>query len=798
MPKRLPKRLPKLLPKNSVIEQKLLAGLATEGVITAEGLTAEGLTNRLAAGIAEGIAGAPDNPYNTNMWQRWLREQERDKKQIATFAQKHLAESLSQQVEQARRAIAAQAFVVENRAALISELATRLRSQVKPKLDGFLMLRGAGQGDGALAQNAERLRFFSGFSGSYGWAIFDFRAKKKSVLASDSRYRLQLRAECDSSLFEFIEAPLKQIAETMTDMFPSSSYIGYDPWQVSQKILEEMQEGIQGDLDPRTAKLKLVPIYNYEQKIDARIEELWQYQPPLPISLLSLRKASETGETPNQRMLRIGEQLQNSLQNSPKGNAGGNAGGEASDASSQSLLLTTSTACAWGLSLRASDIPFLPVALGFALLDFAPKRQAKCPAPSRTPARTPARTPSHTPARARFFTSARPTLASENLSHCEILPSSMLNAALLESAKQKRIQKRVLVLDKNSVASALVDTCKRAGIALRFSEEPTEILRRCKTARERRNIRTAHLWDGIALVRFFAWLEQVSASNRRLDEYEASRKLYAFRLQSGKLLDESFKTISASGANAAQIHYPTPREGAKLLQRGKPYLIDSGGQYTLGTTDITRTLIFGEGRGTVAFREAYTAVLRGHIALASATFPEGTLASALDVLARRYLWQKGLDYPHATGHGVGFCLSVHEGKARIAPSGGGEVLQLGMILSNEPGFYSPRNFGIRTENLMEVVSARGVNSEQKRCLSPIHLASIKLSSIKLSSISLAFHTLSLAPIACAPIILEQMEAAERLWLDGYHARVRATIAPYLQETHERNYLKQATEPLGLQ
>ena len=684
------------------------------------------------------------------MWQRWLRERKRASCQTDTFSQRYLEKSLLEQAAQARRLIEAQAFVVENRAALISELAARVRSKVEPSLggislDGLLMLRGDCTGCEALSHNAERLRFFSGFSGSYGWAIFDFRAKKKSVIASDSRYRMQLRAECDSSLFEFIEAPLTQIAATMTDMFPSSSYIGYDPWQVSQKMLEEIREKIQGErqssISSSVAKIKLVPIHSYEQKIDAGIEELWHRQPPPPISLLSLRKASETGETPKQRMLRICEQLENSEVD------------KASEVCNQSLLLTKSTACAWGLSLRASDVPFLPVALGFALLNFGTKRQ--------------------TPPRARFFTSARPALSSENLSHCEILPSNMLKAALLENAKQKR----VLVLDKSSVASALVDTCRRAGVTLRFAEEPTEVLRRCKTIRERSNIRKAHLWDGVALVRFLAWLEQVAANNRRVDEHEAAQKLYAFRLQSGKLLDESFKTISASGANAAQIHYPTPREGAKLLQRGKPYLIDSGGQYAYGTTDITRTLIFGKGCGNIAFREAYTAVLRGHIALATATFPEGTFASALDVLARRPLWQKGLDYPHATGHGVGFCLSVHEGNARIAQNGSKELLQVGMILSNEPGFYSPQNFGIRTENLMEVVPARGVNSERKR--------------------NLCFHTLSLAPIARAPIIVEQLEVEEREWLDAYHARLHAAIAPYLREAHERSFLKQAAKPLDL-
>ena len=657
------------------------------------------------------------------------------------------------EVSQARRAIEARAFAARNRAALLEDTRKHLSG-----LDGLLVLRGDRYGNEFLQPRAERLRFFSGFSGSFGWAVLDFRAGKKSLVASDARYRLQLRAECDGALFETREASQRQIASTLCDMFGglSRGRIGYDPWQVSQRLLETLQEQLRA---ATSNALRLVAIPSQ------RIEALWQGHPPAPLSLLSLRTKRETGETPQQRLARVREKLQEKIEEHREKHSLHRQNNTLGKTLGETLLLTASDAVAWALCLRAGDLPFLPVALGFAMLDFERNKTSEEPA--------------------RFFSSPRPAVKGENLSHIAMHAEASLTAALDEQAQRGR----GLLLDIDSVPSALVRACRRRKIPLRFIEEPTQALRLCKTPRECANIRRAHLWDGIAWVRFFAWLARSATRGEEVCEHMAGCKLHDLRqnlhqdlpLGSGKLLDESFKTISASGANGAMIHYPTPSNNARLLKHGEPYLIDSGGQYAEGTTDLTRTLIYGGGKGTEDFRQAYTAVLRGHIALATSLFPEGTNASALDVVARRALWQRGLDYPHATGHGVGFCLGVHEGSVRIAQRSGGQPpLQLGMILSNEPGFYQPRRFGIRIENLMEVVDAGKKNSEEKKGSKRI----------------LGFHTLSLAPIALAPIVREQTEAWERNWLDGYHARVRETIAPHLRETFERDFLKQATLPLS--
>ena len=663
------------------------------------------------------------------MWQRLFRDRGIRQSDRQVF---------EEEVAQARRAIEEQALAVRDHATLLEALRQRLSG-----LDGLLVLRGDRYGNEFLQPSAERLRFFSGFSGSNGWAILDFRTGKTSLVASDARYRLQLRAQCDRALFETREASLQQIAPALCDMF-SSGRIGYDPWQISERLLSTIQEQLRrtATSHARSPVPTLVPVSA------RRIEAVWRNKPPAPLSLLSLRRKRETGEDPQQRL----ERVRAALKEHPLHRQG------------ETLLLTASDAVAWALSLRASDLPFLPAALGFALLDFEEAQFYP----------------------ARFFCSPRPAVSGEDLSHIELYPEAALATALDEQAERKK----PLLLDDARAPSALVRACRKRKIALRFlgestQEEPTEVLRLCKTPTERTNMRRAHLWDGIAWVRFFAWLARASARKEVVCEHTAACKLKAFRLESGKLLDESFKTISASGMRGAMIHYPTPSEHAPLLKDGEPYLIDSGGQYAEGTTDLTRTLVYGGGCGTEPFRQAYTAVLRGHIALATSLFPEGTQASALDAVARRALWQRGWDYPHATGHGVGFCLGVHEGSVRIAQQSKSpspdqicnHPLQTGMILSNEPGFYQPRRFGIRIENLLEVVATGKKNSEGKKIL--------------------GFHTLSLAPIAREPILVQQTEAWERAWLDAYHARVRETIAPCLKESFELDFLRQATQPLAL-
>jgi Xaa-Pro aminopeptidase len=265
-----------------------------------------------------------------------------------------------------------------------------------------------------------------------------------------------------------------------------------------------------------------------------------------------------------------------------------------------------------------------------------------------------------------------------------------------------------------------------------------------------------------------AWLD--GAASGALDEIEAVRRLEGFRRATNQLREISFDTISGSGPNGAIVHYRVNEKTNRKLKPGELFLIDSGAQYLDGTTDITRTVAVG--KPTEEMRERFTLVLKGHIAIASARFPKGTRGIDLDPFARRALWQAGLDYDHGTGHGIGSYLSVHEGPQSISRAGMA-VLEPGMIISNEPGYYKEGAYGIRIENLL-VVEPRAIRGAERTMY--------------------GFETLTLAPIDRRLIVKDMLTADEVAWLDAYHARVAAALSPELDD-EARAWLKAATAPL---
>ncbi len=286
--------------------------------------------------------------------------------------------------------------------------------------------------------------------------------------------------------------------------------------------------------------------------------------------------------------------------------------------------------------------------------------------------------------------------------------------------------------------------------------------------------KAAHLRDGAALTRFLAWLAGTAPAGR-LTEMSAAAKLLAFRRETGALRDTSFTTISGAGPNGAIVHYRVSPETDRPIRNGDIYLVDSGGQYRDGTTDVTRTVLIGAPHlATAEIRDRFTRVLKGHIAIALARFPKGTSGSQLDALARASLWEVGLDYDHGTGHGVGSYLSVHEGPHRIAKNMAPVPLEAGMIVSNEPGYYKQGAYGIRIENLVTVV--------------PIALAQAERP-------LLGFETLTVAPIDQALIDPKLLSPAEKSWLNAYHLRVRQELTP-LVDPETARWLAQATQPLS--
>ncbi|MFY9294787.1 MAG: M24 family metallopeptidase, partial [Methylorubrum rhodinum] len=324
-----------------------------------------------------------------------------------------------------------------------------------------------------------------------------------------------------------------------------------------------------------------------------------------------------------------------------------------------------------------------------------------------------------------------------------------------------------LRLDAATGSAALRALVEAAGGVADVGSDPITGMKAVKNAAEIAGARSAHHRDGLAVTRFLAWLDRTGP----VSEIAAVEALEDFRAEGGNLRDVSFPTISGSGPNGAIVHYRVTRATDRTSQPGELFLIDSGAQYADGTTDITRTVAVGE--PSPEMRERFTRVLKGHIAIARAVFPEGTTGAQIDALARLSLWQAGLDYDHGTGHGVGAFLSVHEGPQRIAKTGT-VALKPGMILSNEPGYYKPGAYGIRIENLV-LVEARAIEGAEKTML--------------------GFETLTLAPLDRRLIDLGLLGERDAAWVDAYHARVRESLAADL-DGQTRDWLEAATRPLA--
>jgi Xaa-Pro aminopeptidase len=328
-----------------------------------------------------------------------------------------------------------------------------------------------------------------------------------------------------------------------------------------------------------------------------------------------------------------------------------------------------------------------------------------------------------------------------------------------------------VLLDPAWCVAAIFEALGRGKARIVEGRDPCIVPKAAKNGTEQDGMRAAHVRDGAAMAKFLHSLD----TNPPVDELDAERRLEGFRRESNLLKDLSFDSISALGPNAALPHYRSEAATNRPFAGEICYLIDSGGQYPDGTTDITRTVSIGT--PTPELRDRFTRVLKGHIALAVARFPRGTRGGQLDILARQFLWVAGLDYAHGTGHGVGHFLGVHEGPQRIASAPGAqgtdEVLLPGMVLSNEPGFYKPGAYGIRIENLVIVVEDSRDGDEQPM---------------------LAFETITMAPIDKRLVEASLLSPAEIDWLDSYHARVRAALEPQLDGA-PRDWLLAATSPL---
>ena len=411
-------------------------------------------------------------------------------------------------------------------------------------------------------------------------------------------------------------------------------------------------------------------------------------------------------------------------------------------------MLSAPDSIAWLLNIRGSDVPNTPLALSYAILEKSGAVDWFVDP-------------------AKISDAVRLHLGDG----VTVRPPDAFGPALdgLGAAR------KTVRIDRGSVSCWIATRLEEAQATLSPGIDPCTLPKACKNDTELAGTRAAHVRDGAALTRFLAWLA-AEAPKGGVTEMGAARKLHAFRREVELFRGVSFETIAGAGPDGAIVHYRVTEATDRPLRPGDVFLLDSGGQYEDGTTDVTRTVYIADPSGAPApaeVRDRNTRVLKGHIAVATARFPSGTTGSQIDALARLPLWQAGLDYDHGTGHGVGSYLGVHEGPQRISKIAGSPPLEPGMIVSNEPGYYKTGAYGIRIENLVVVREETPEGAERD---------------------TLGFETITLAPIDRALIAPDLLTPEERAWLDAYHARVRETLSP-LVDAATREWLEAATAPV---
>ena len=571
------------------------------------------------------------------------------------------------------------------------------------KLDAFLVPRADAHRGESVPPGEARLAYMTSFTGSAGIAAIGL---KKAALFVDSRYTLQAPAETNTKLIKVIESTQGGLPKEIGDVVPKGGRIGYDPWLHTPGEIKDLGAKLEGHAI-------LVPTDNL-------VDRIWTDRPGAPVSMVEFLGHNRAGKTAGEKLA----DLQKTL------------AAENVDAT----VLTLPESICWLFNMRGRDVPNTPFVLGFAIV---PRK-------------------------------GKPTLYLDKAKINAEVKKGLEGVASVADAKTmmtalRRLgaaDKRVL-LDPATAPIAIFDAIRSVSDAVIVEKrDPVLLPKARKNEVEIGGMKEAHRIDGVAMAKFLHWFDQ-EAPKGKLDEIGIVTALEAFRRESDALADVSFDTISGAGPNGAIVHYRVNGETNRGLKPGELMLLDSGGQYLMGTTDITRTM--ATGKVTAEQKDRFTRVLKGMMAISMAKFPKGTSGAQIDVLARQFLWQAGVTYNHGTGHGVGHFLSVHEGPAGIS-SRYPTPLEAGMILSNEPGYYKEGAYGIRIENLVLIVE-----SEKHPGF-------------------LDFETLTLAPIDLRLVDEKLLTEAERDWLNAYHKRVFREIGPQLKG-EVKAWLKEATRAL---
>jgi Xaa-Pro aminopeptidase len=518
---------------------------------------------------------------------------------------------------------------------------------------------------------------------------------ERAAMFTDGRYILQARAQCDAATWELRHIIEEPPPAWLADAVPAGALVGYDPLLISEDGLRRFTE----------AGVTMIPLAR--NPIDA----VWTDRPAPPMAPAVPHPLTFAGRSSAEKREEVAEALRKAKQDS--------------------AVLTDPASIAWLLNIRGDDVPFTPFALGFALQD----ADGNCDVfmdPRKIPEAT------------RTWLGNGVAIHPAGFEATDPLPKT------LGALRGKRVR-----VDAERSPAWFAQNLRAAGAEVVAGMDPCLLPKASKNATEQQGARDAHLRDAVAVCRFLEWLDGAAG---HATELSAAARLLAFREELSGFRGESFPAISGAGEHGAIIHYRVTPESDRPIRVDELYLIDSGAQFAEGTTDVTRTIWTGPGAPPASMRDRFTRVLKGHIAIATAVFPAGVAGPHLDAFARQHLWQAGLDFDHGTGHGVGSFLSVHEGPVSLSRAAKPVPIAAGMILSDEPGFYAPGEYGIRLENLLMVQPAA-------------FPASVKP--------FLRFETLTLAPFDRNCIATHLLTHAERAWIDAYHARVLAEVAPLL-------------------
>lgn len=538
----------------------------------------------------------------------------------------------------------------------------------------------------------------------------------RAAIFVDGRYTIQVRDQVNERLFEYRSVPAEPIPAWLAEHAPAGAKIGFDPWLHGKPWVDACVKAL-ADKDA-----SMVPVES--NPVDA----VWGDRPAPSAAPALVHPTELAGQSSEAKRSQVAEWL------AAKG--------------LDAAVISALDSVAWLLNIRGADVDRTPVALSFVI--------------------------AHADGTAELFIAedkVTPELRAHLGNAVTIAPYTAFAGGL-----GKLTGKKVAVDPERSV-QAVYAALAAAGATTVDLLDPTILPKAQKNPVEQQGQRAAQARDGAAIARFLHWLS-VEAPKGAQTELSAAAQLRAYREETGLLRDLSFDTISAAGPHAAIPHYRVDEESNLPIEPNSVYLVDSGGQYADGTTDITRTVWVGPGEPRAEHRDRFTRVLKGHIALDRAVFPKGTVGAQLDTLARQFLWAAGVDYAHGTGHGVGSFLSVHEGPQRIAKAQGGQAgtgqeLLAGMILSNEPGYYKAGDFGIRIENLV-LVEPRTIEGAEGDYL--------------------GFETLTFAPIDRTLVDQTLLTRDEVAWWNAYHAKVEMILAPQLSG-EALGWLKAACTPL---